>query len=81
MQQLLAGMIPVGEDGSFAFRTVIPEAINYTVGFHEAFVKKGPHKGTINIGLGEHKYKGTYRYDGNDGCFIDVTGNVNDQIN
>ena len=69
MQQLLAGMIPVGEDGSFSFRTVVP-----------ALSSKGQHEGTIQITLGKFKCQGTYAYDGNESGFITVSGNVNHAV-
>ena len=67
MQQLLAGMIPVGEDGSFAFRTRVVGA--YT----------GMQQQTLTIGSDQYKVR--YTYDGNTDWFVDVTGNVQDKIN
>lgn len=61
--------IPVGEDGSFEFRTVVP-----------ALSDKGQHEGTISITLGKFKCQGTYTYDGNESGFITVSGNVNHAV-
>ena len=75
----LAGFT-VAEDGNFSFRTVMPTWLQATEAYRQDVIQKGPFLKQAQLKVGSTTYRTSMSYDGNDGGFVMVTGNINDKV-
>lgn len=79
MMKELAGF-PVAADGSFSFETVMPTWLQNSEAYRQEVILKGPFLKQAQLKVGSTTYRTSMSYDGNDGGFVMVTGNINDKV-
>lgn len=79
MMKELAGF-PVAADGSFSYRTVMPTWLQNSEAYTQEVIQQGLFIKQAQLTVGSTTYRTFMSYDGNDGGFVMVTGNVNDKV-
>jgi hypothetical protein len=79
MMEELAGFT-IAVDGSFSFRTIMPTWLQNSDAYRQEVIQKGPFLKQAQLRVGSTTYRTAMSYDGNDGGFVMVTGNINDKV-